>query len=473
VYDWIDATTSEAVKRMSDYGSLSFWHETAPAPLEPRPALDGDQQVDVAIVGAGYTGLWTAYYLKLHDPGIRIAILESEIAGFGASGRNGGWCLGLLAGMENHLANPARREGGIRLQRAMFAAVDEVATVCEKEAIDCHYQKGGTVTFASVSAHLDALRSDLESWRELGFGEEDFRWLDPDESAARVNARSNLGGILLTHCAAIHPTRLARGLAERVEKMGVAIYERSPVESIDSGSVLARGGRVRADVVVRAAEGYTRSIRGHKRALLPLHSMMIATEPLPESTWSEIGLAKRETFSDPRRMVIYGQRTADDRIAFGCRGAYYFGSDTHDRFPANEPAFEEVHRTLESLFPVLAGHPISHRWGGPLGAPRDWIPSVGLDRDRRLAWAGGYVGEGVAATNLGARCLADLILGRDSDLVTLPWVGHRSRRWEPEPIRWLGVSTVKRMGESLDAEELRERPPSAWKNAIFHRLVPK
>jgi glycine/D-amino acid oxidase-like deaminating enzyme len=297
--------------------------------------------------------------------------------------------------------------------------------------------------------------------------------LEPDESALRVNAKINLGGLLMTHCAAIHPLRLVRGLADRVEEMGVAIYERSPVESIDSGTVIARGGRVRAEVVLRAAEAYTGSIRGHQRALLPLHSMMIATEPLPEPVWKEIGLADRETFSDPRRNVIYGQRTADGRIAFGCRGEYYYGSGIRDRFTRTEPAFQQVQQTLESLFPVLKDHPISHRWGGPLGVPRDWIPSVGLDRSRRIAWAGGYVGEGVAATNLAARTVADLILERESDLVALPWVGHRSRNWEPEPLRWLGVSTVKRMGESLDAEELSGRTATNWKNALFHRLVQK
>ena len=198
------------------YRDLSFWHDSHPGSLEPRPSLDSDRQVDVAIVGGGYTGLWTAYYLKALEPGIRVAIAEAEIAGFGASGRNGGWGVGLLAGIEDLAADPAQRDGVVRLQRAVFDAVAEVGRVSEREGIDCHYARGGSVSFASVPPHLDVMRADLAHWRDLGFGEEDVRWLEADECRKRVGARNNLGGLLFEHCAAIHPLRLARGLAEVV-----------------------------------------------------------------------------------------------------------------------------------------------------------------------------------------------------------------------------------------------------------------
>jgi glycine/D-amino acid oxidase-like deaminating enzyme len=453
-----------------DYRSLSLWHETLSESLEPRPPLASDEHVDVAIVGAGYTGLWSAYYLKAHAPEIRVAVVEAEIAGFGASGRNGGWCLGLLAGGEADLADPALRDGALRLQRAIFETVDEVGRVCEREGIDCHYAKGGTLSIATVEAHRERLRGELEHWRALGFGEEDCRWLAPEECAARLRTSSNLGGLFMPHCAAIHPARLARGLAEVVERRGVALYERSPALALEPRCVLTRGGRLRADTVVRATEAYSKTLRGHGRALLPLHSMMIATEPLPESAWKQIGLAKRETFSDPRRSVIYGLRTADGRLAFGARGAYFYGSGIRDRF--DKAAFDRVQRTLESLLPVVHGYRITHRWGGALGVPRDWRPSVGIDRKAGLAWAGGYVGEGVAAANLAGRTLADLILERDTERSKLPLVGPRSPSWEPEPLRWLGVAGVRLLGESLDAAERRGRPTPRLRNALFRAFVP-
>jgi glycine/D-amino acid oxidase-like deaminating enzyme len=430
--------------------------------------------VDVAIVGAGYTGLWTAYYLKSLEPGLRVAIVEAEIAGFGASGRNGGWCLGALAGMAGFLEGDAsQRAAGIRLQRAIFDTVAEVERVCEREEIDCHWALGGNVTFAMVPAQLDPLRADLAFWRGLGFGEDDVRWLEPSECTQRVASAQNLGGFFLAHCAAMHPARLVCGLAEAVERMGVPIYEQSPARALESGTVVTDGGRLRADTIVCATESYWGSLRGCERLMLPLHSMMIATEPLPEHVWKEIGLGDRETFADPRRMVTYGQRTADGRLAFGARGRYFYGSRIRNVFPADDPVFVAVKRILDSMFPVLRDHRVTHRWGGALGIPRNWRPSVGLDRARGLGWAGGYAGEGVAAANLAARTLADLVLGRDTELTALPLVGSPLPPWEPEPLRWLAVSGVRRLGDSLDAAELQGRGTPRIRNALFHSVVSK
>jgi glycine/D-amino acid oxidase-like deaminating enzyme len=459
--------------RDTDYRSLSLWHDTLPGSLDPRDSLGGDDEADVAIVGAGYTGLWTAYYLTTLDPGIKVAIVEAEIAGFGASGRNGGWVTGTLAGMESRLQDPALREGGIALQRAMFESVDEVGRVCEHESIDCHYAKGGNITVATEEAHRELLIHEVEYWHGLGFGEKDAYWMEPDACAARLGAASNLGGMFLAHCASIHPARLVRGLADVVESRGVKIYERSPAVALEPGCVVTNEGRLRAKTVVRATEAYSKTLARHGRTLLPLHSMMIATEPLPESTWKLIGLHERETFADPRRAVIYGQRTADDRIAFGARGKYFFGSGIRDRFAADDAIFAAVRDALVSLFPILHEHRITHRWGGALGVPRDWRPSVGFDRKAGFAWGGGYVGEGVAASNLAGRTLAELILERETERVALPLVGPASRRWEPEPLRWLAVSAMLRIGESLDAAERRGRPAPRLRSALFKALVRK
>jgi glycine/D-amino acid oxidase-like deaminating enzyme len=457
-----------------DYQAQSFWHGTSPDPLTARPPLASDEQVDVAIVGAGYTGLWTAYYLKSQQPGLRVAIVEAEIAGFGASGRNGGWCLGTLAGMSGFLEGDAsRRAAGVRLQRAIFDTVAEVGRVCERESIDCHWAHGGNVTFAMAPAQLHHVRSDLQFWRDLGFGEDDVRWLDAAECRQRVGSPHNLGGFFLEHCAAVHPMRLARGLAKVVEQLGVPIYERSAARALEPGAVVTDGGRLRADTIVRATEGYSNSLPGYERVLLPLHSMMIATEPLPESVWKEIGLEDRETFADPRRMVTYGQRTRDDRIAFGARGRYFYGSGIRNSFDAADPTFVAVKDVLDSMFPVLREHRVTHRWGGPLGVPRDWRPCVGIDRERKLGWAGGYVGEGVAASNLAARTLADLVLGLDTDLTDLPLVGPPFPPWEPEPLRWLAVAGVRQLGESIDAVELAGRDTPRLRGALYGSLVSK
>jgi glycine/D-amino acid oxidase-like deaminating enzyme len=454
-----------------DYRDESLWLETVPGDLEPRARLERDEQVDVAIVGAGYTGLWTAYYLRALQPDVRVALVESEIAGFGASGRNGGWCLGTIPGIDAYLARPAHRERGLALQRALFAAVDEVGRVCEAEGIECHFAKGGTLQIATVAPHRAELRAQIEFVRSVGFGEEDYRWLEPEECAERVRARRNLGGLYFPHCAAVHPARLARGLADAVERRGVAIYERSPALAVGERSVVTPGGRLRADVVLLATEGYTPTIPGRERSLVPIHSMMVATEPLAGRVWEEIGLRGRETFGDPRRMVVYGQRTGDDRVAFGGRAGYYLGSGIRNRFPQDHPGFEQVRRTLVSFFPVLADARITHRWGGPLGVPRTWQVGVGLDRSAGLAWGGGYVGEGVCASNLVARTLADLILERDTECARLPWVRKPSRDWEREPLRWLAITGIRRLGESLDRAELSTGRSPRVRRALFRALV--
>jgi len=455
----------------SRYRAQSFWLETTPDPLESRPALTSAVDVDVAIVGAGYTGLWTAYYLKELEPDLRVAIVEAEIAGFGASGRNGGWCLGTLAGIGSLFeANP---DGAVRLQRELFDTVDEVGRVTSQESIDCHWEKGGNVAIATSEPFRKQLLDDLEFWRRIGATEQDLRWVESEECSGLAATRTNLGGLYLAHVAALHPARLVRGLADAVERRGVSIYERSPATELQRGAVVTAAGRLAANTIVRATEAYTGSIRGHERDLIPAHSMMVATEPLPDSTWDEIGLPNRVTFGDPRRKITYGQRTADGRIAFGCRGSYFYGSGIHDRFSADDPVFREVRDVLESFFPVLAGHKITHCWGGALGIPRTWTPSVGLDRRAGLGWAGGYVGEGVGPANLAGRTLAELILERESHRTTLPWVGEPFPTWEPEPLRFIGYAALTRFAETLDSANLDGRPAPRLRSSVYNHFVRK
>jgi glycine/D-amino acid oxidase-like deaminating enzyme len=453
------------------YRSLSLWHDTADDDWAPRPSLAGDLDVDVAVVGAGYTGLWTAYYLKRADPSLRVVVLEREVAGFGASGRNGGWCSAQFPASVAWLAQRYGEQRAVAQHRAMQASVDEIGQVVADEGIDCGFTKGGTVVAARTPLQLDRARAEVTEARRWGFGEDDLALLDAGQARARLAADGVLGATFTPHCAAIHPARLVRGLARAVERLGVTVHERTPVTRIDPGVASTPHGRVRAEVVVRATEGFTAQLPGQRRTVAPVYSLMVATEPLPPEVWDQIGLAGRETFADHRHLIIYGQRTADDRLAFGGRGApYHFGSRIRPEQDRDPKVFAALHQVLVDLLPAVRGAAFTHSWGGPLGIARDWCASVGLDRGTGLAWAGGYVGDGVSTTNLAGRTLADLVLRRDTDLVRLPWVGHRSPRWEPEPLRWLGVSASLAVMTGADAEEDRTGRPSR-RAAAMERLL--
>ena len=438
------------------YRALSLWHDTDGDDWVPRPALPGDLDVDVAVVGAGFTGLWTAYYLKRADPSLRVVVLEREVAGFGASGRNGGWCSALFPASVAWLAARYGEERAVAQHRAMQATLDEIAQVVAAEGIDCGFTKGGTVVVARTPQQLDRARSEVTEARRWGFGEDDLALLGADEARTRLAAAGALGATYTPHCAAVHPARLVRGLARAVERLGVTVHERTPVTRIEPGVVTTPTGRVRTEVVVRATEGFTAQLPGLRRTLAPVYSLMVATEPLADDVWDQIGLRARETFADHRHLVIYGQRTSDGRLAFGGRGApYHFGSRIRPEQDRDPAVFAALHRVLVDLLPAVGGAALTHAWGGPLGIARDWCASVGLDRGTGLAWAGGYVGDGVSTTNLAGRTLANLVLERDTDLVRLPWVDHRSPRWEPEPLRWIGVSASLAVMTGADAEEER------------------
>ncbi len=458
-----------------DYRSLSLWHDTAGDDWVPRSPLAGDLDVDVAVVGAGLTGLWTAHYLAEADPSLRIAVLEAEVAGYGASGRNGGWCSALfpasletLAALPGAAGRPHGRAAALAQHAAMRGCVDEVARVVAAERIDAQLARGGTIDLARGPAQLARARAEVAHARAWGRGEDELRLLDRPGAEAVVRASGTVGATYTPDCAALHPARLVRGLARAVERRGVRLHERTRVTAVAPGRCETPYGVVRSDVVVRATEGYTPRLPGHGRDLAPVHSLVIATEPLPDAVWEQIGLAGRETFTDHRHLVVYGQRTADGRLVFGGRGApYHFGSAIRPGDDLDRRVHARLLATLVDLFPVLGrGVRVTHAWGGVLGIPRDWCASVGIDRGTGLAWAGGYVGDGVATTNLAGRTLRDLVLGRDTALTALPWVGHRSPRWEPEPLRWLGINAGLRAMTVADAEESLTRRPSVVARAV-------
>ncbi|CAN5186415.1 FAD-dependent oxidoreductase [soil metagenome] len=449
---------------------MSLWHDTAGEALTPRPSLPASSDADVVIVGAGYTGLWTAYYLKQIQPDLRVTVLEAEIAGYGASGRNGGWCAGEIAGnrhrMEQRHGRPAVRD----LWLALFDTVDEVGRVTAHERIECDFQKGGILTFATNSAQVTRLRNSVYDEREWGFTDDDFRWLDREELPGKVAGA--LGAIFTPHAAAVHPLRLVRGLARAAERAGVKIYEKTRVDAFSPGIVITEHGSVRADLVLRATEAFTINLAGHARDFVPVYSLMVATEPLPSDFWDRAGFARREVFNDARHLIIYGQRTADNRLAFGGRGArYHFRSKLRAEYDRQPAVHEAVGGILRTLFPGAADARITHEWGGAVALSRDWRPTVTFDRRSGMGHAGGYAGEGVAAANLAGRTLADLVLGRETELTRLPWVGHRSRLWEPEPLRWVGANLATSLARAADRIETRTGRPSRFVNGAFRLLT--
>ncbi|MFF4031945.1 NAD(P)/FAD-dependent oxidoreductase [Streptomyces sviceus] len=437
-------------------GGISFWYADDGYP-EAREPLGGDASADVVVVGGGYTGLWTAYYLKKAVPFLRITVLEQKFCGYGASGRNGGWLYNGIAGRDRY-ARLHGHEAAVRLQKAMNDTVDEVVRVVGEEGFDAGLHKGGVLEVARTPAQLARLRAFHE--HELSYGEKDRELYGARETAERIRVADAVGSSWTPHGARVHPVKLVKGLAAAVEALGVVIHEQTPVTEIRPKHAVTPYGTVRAPYVLRCTEGFTAALKGQRRTWLPMNSSMIATEPLTEEQWAAIGWEGRQTLGDMAHTYMYAQRTADGRIALGGRGVpYRFGSRTDNDGRTQARTVEALREILVGFFPMLAGTRIAHAWSGVLGVPRDWCATVTLDRSTGIGWAGGYVGSGVATANLAARTLRDLVQqdsgqGGRTGLTELPWVGHKVRRWEPEPLRWLGVQGMYATYRAADRREL-------------------
>jgi len=440
-------------------GGISFWFADDGLPAVREP-LAGDATADVVIVGGGYTGLWTAYYLKKAAPFLRVTVLEQKFCGYGASGRNGGWLYNGIAGRDRY-AKLHGHEAAVRLQRAMNDTVDEVVRVAEAEGIDADVHKGGVLEVARTPAQLARLK-DFHA-HELSYGEKDRELYDARGTAERIRVADAVGSSWTPHGARLHPVKLVKGLAAAVEALGVVIHEGTPVTEIRPKHAVTPYGTVRAPYVLRCTEGFTASLKGQRRTWLPMNSSMVVSEPLTDDQWETIGWDGRQALGDMAHAYMYAQRTADGRIALGGRGVpYRFASRTDNDGRTQEATVEALRDILVSFFPSLAGLAVEHAWSGVLGVPRDWCATVTLDRATGLGWAGGYVGSGVATTNLAARTLRDLVQldsgqGGKTELTDLPWVGHKVRKWEPEPFRWLGVQGMYATYRAADRRESRLR----------------
>jgi glycine/D-amino acid oxidase-like deaminating enzyme len=456
----------------------SLWWSTLGSDVTPRPALNGHLDVDVAIVGGGFTGLWTARELKRRDPTLQIVVIEQAVCGFGASGRNGGWASALYPVTDDALVTSHGLDAFTHLRHQLQESVRTLGESIHADGIEADFIQGGTLTFARSALQSTRLQEHVRSSRELGYTEDDLRWLGPDEARERANVQGSLGATFSPHCARIHPARLVRALADVNERLDVRIFENTAVTRITPArgtrapEVITAGATVHARFVVRATEGFTPTLPKERRSVVPLYSLMIATEPQPSSFWDEVGLREFETFADDRHLIIYGQRTADGRVAFGGRGApYHFGSTVEERFDENPKVFSLLESTLRELFPALEGE-VTHRWGGPLALPRDHSPSVRVDYTTGLASAGGYTGDGVVLSYVAGATLADLIVtpGLETPRTSLPFVQHDAKRWEMEPLRWAGINVGLGLAAWADHVERRTGRESRA-TSVLERLL--
>ncbi len=439
---------SEAIDRLTEsdlarfYRSQSFWLDSIEESLEPLPSLEEELHCDVVIVGAGFTGLWTAYFLKRNAPDLDVVVLEKEIAGFGAAGRNGGACSSWWDSIFPWLRDPETREAAVNLQRRLIDTVPRIGEICAAEGIDCHFAHNGLIMTAANEQEAQQLSKAAHVLAKYGFPAPDYEYLDQAATREMVATEGAIASLFTPHNAAVQPARLARGLAGAVRASGVKLFERSAAVRLEQGRVVTDRGVARADTVLVAAEAYVTKLAGFERQLAPIHSRMLVTAPLNDTLKETMGGSRRRCFA--MSGDGYGHLTADGRIAFGARGSYYFGSRIRKNFGLGTRETKWMRELLFRSFPALRGVPVTHAWGGAMALPRNEKPFVFLDGKRRFGWAGGHASAGVAPSCMAGETLADLVLGLDTVRVHEPWVVNElPPLWEPEPLRWLGITGVK------------------------------
>ena len=456
-----------------DPSSISWWMETCGDDLTPRPPLDGSTTVDVAILGGGYTGLWTALYLLERDPTLKVAIVEREVVGWGATGRNGGWLSPEISVSHTEMIARHGRDAARAVHHALVDTIGQVEAAVDRHGIDAHVDRHGALLLARGGHQMAALRRVHAEMAELG-DPDFFRWMEPGEAAELVRVDNTWAALFAEPFAALHPGRLVRGLGRAVEALGATIHEQTEVTGYTLGDepvLHTDRGDIDARVIVLAGEAYLSELPGHRREVLPIYSQIMLTAPLTDAQRDEIGWRRRFVMQSKRLTIDYLQITRDGRIAFGGRGAMYrWGSAIRPEWDCAEEVAHNLRTQFEEFFPMLADVPFEACWGGVVGIHRDWMPSFSFDRATGLAKAGGYAGEGVAAANLAGRTLADLITGADSALCELPMVQHEPQRWEPEPLRWLGVRHIQKAAARLEDRSVRTgRAPTG--RSIAERLM--
>jgi glycine/D-amino acid oxidase-like deaminating enzyme len=453
----------------SHYRTRSFWHEVAPS-YEPAPPLEGDRRADVAIIGGGYTGLWTAYHLKTEQPSLEVAVLEQEVAGYGASGRNGGFAMTLLARSLDDLKAQFGPTEALEAHKAVVAAVDGIGRFAKENGVDCDYEKNGIITVSTTAWQDAIIENDVKAAQEMGV--QDIKFLDGKAVRDAVHSPTYRCAHEEGACAILNPAKLAWGLAGAIRKKGVALYEGTPVKGVRVADgkveVKTEGGTLRADKAVLATNAYSVHFPHIAKWVVPLYTYIVLTEPLTPEQWDSIGWKGRQGIEDRLGGLHYYRPTADGRIAWGGDAfPYHFGSRLGPQYDRDEVVFARLRASFAKTFPTLSGVKFTHEWGGPVGITVRFVPTFGTLEGGRVHYGIGYSGHGVAPTYVGGEILRDLALDRTTERTDLCVVKKEAIAFPPEPLRYLAVTASLKHLDTQDRSEAVVKPP------FLMRLVQK
>jgi glycine/D-amino acid oxidase-like deaminating enzyme len=419
----------------------SYWMTTRE--YTPNDSLRADIEVDVAIIGGGFTGLSSAYHLKKAEPNLRIALLESQVIGFGASGRNGGFNMTLFGLTLDITALRFSKEKAKAAHHYMERAVDYLQTLVTDLKIDCDYEHTGFLRVATSEKYKKRILKEMDLAHELGL--EGIEWLDKDRTREQIRSPLYVGAWWEPRCGILNPAKLSWGWADILGSLGVEIYENSPVAEIarDNGKIRLRTpiGSVKADKVVMATNAWSHFFKELKRKQVPVWTHIVLTEPITTEQFKEIGWQNRQGIEDARNLVHYYRLTADNRLVMGGRDVTFsYGKDMNKDL--NADTFAGLKDDVRELFPVLRDIRFTHEWGGPVSVPLDMAPAIGFAGDKNVVYSLGTVGHGVSMTHLNGRTVADLILERQTDLIDVFFVNRRTIPWPPEPLRNLTIKAI-------------------------------
>ena len=439
---------------MRCYADKGLWHATYGG-YEPSPALTGRVDADVAIVGGGFTGMATAYYLLKAEPSMKVVVLESEVVGYGASGRNGSFAMTVVGLGLDLLAKLKGRDRALAAHRYMERAVDTVGELVETEELNCDYIRPGFLRMATAPSYVRKIKREIEVAEALGI--EGIEWLDRDAARERVNSDRYLGAWWEPRMALVNPLKLVREMKRVVTGLGAVVHEGTPVESIERGGrfrLRAPEGSVDAERLVLATNAYSHLLPLVGNKQVPAWTYVVATEPLTEEQWAPIGWSGFEGVEDARNLVHYYRRTPDNRLLMG-GGPVGFGYGRDMDRVSNPTAWAHLEQHIRETFPSLAGARIEHRWGGPFSVTTDLTPAIGHIGDSRAVYSLGCIGHGVSMTHLNGQTIRDLILERHTELSDHFFVNRRVIPWPPEPLR-IGLSHAIRGYLRLE-DHFRER----------------
>lgn len=420
----------------------NFWEEGRER-RETAAPLAGDASADVAIIGAGYTGLATAYHLKAADPSLDVAVLETQIAGFGASGRNAGFVMTLFGAS---IAHVKAKHGAERVREAhlyMEQAIDALEAMVAEHDIDCDWQRSGFLKVATTPAYEKRIRAEVELFQSLGL--KGMEWIEPEQVADRVRSPTFGGASWEPGCGLLNPVKWVDALRRLAVGKGARLYEHTRVTRVHKEGgryrIVTPNGTLTADKVVLATNGYTHLMPGMRSKQLPAFAYIVVTEPLSDDQLASIGWQGREGLEDARNFMHFYRLTPDNRILVGGGPGLvpFAGRLNHDASPK---AWAHLEDFITTTFPTLKGIRITHRWGGAFSVTSDSIPQVGSLDCGGIVYSIGCTGHGVAMTHMNGRILRDLVLERQTELTDLWFVGRRSFPLPPEPFRSIGTKSV-------------------------------